>query len=89
MSWLRDALNALAWAVAAATMGVALALSGLVGGLVPIVLPLAVAPILAYRWHGSSRVAWLVGSWVVVLVASAVVLLLWVFRDFRFRAIQG
>ncbi|CAN5187531.1 hypothetical protein BH11PLA2_BH11PLA2_39420 [soil metagenome] len=89
MSWLQDALYALAWAVAAATMGVAVALSGFFGGLVPIVLPLVAAPLLAYRRHDSTRVAWLVALWEVVFVASAVVLLLWAFRDFRFRAMQG
>lgn len=67
MGWFRDGLKALVWAVAAAGASIALASSGLVGGLLPNLLPLLVAPPLAFRWHHSGRVAGLVGLWVLVL----------------------
>ena len=89
MSWLRDIFKALGWAIAAAAISITLGLSGVVSGPLPALLPLVAAPILAYRWHKSGRLAGLVAAWLVVLVAAGVLLLLWDLQDFKFRAIQG
>ena len=89
MSWLRDTFRALGWAVAAFGISVGVGLSGIGTGLLPALLPLIAAPILALRWHQSWRIAGLVAVWLVVLVAAGVLLLLWDLRDFKFRAIQG
>ena len=86
MNWLRDVLLALLWAVVAASLSVALEVCGLVAGFVPILLPLVAAPMLAFRWHRSRRIAWLVAAWVLVLAAAGILYLVWEFRDFQFRA---
>lgn len=89
MGWLRDTLRALGWAVAAAVLGVVLLSSRAVHGLIPHLLPLAAAPVGAYWYHRSKRVTWLTAAWVLVFVVATVLWVLWAFRDFRFRAIQG
>ncbi len=89
MNWFRDILRGLLWAVGAAVLTAGVAYSGLTHGLAPLVLVLALGPAAAYRFHRSPRVAWLTFGWVLLVVGAVVGWVLWAFRDFHFRAIQG
>ena len=89
MEWFRDISKAFGWAVGAAGIAVALPYTGLFSGLAPVIAPLVIAPVVAYQYHRSARIAWLVAAWLAVLVAVAASLIAWAFRDFHFRAIQG
>lgn len=88
MGYFRDALKALAWAVVAASLFFALAHSGWVLGSSS-VLPLLAAPLVAFRWHHSGRIAGLVAVWLLVLGAVAVALFFWAIRDLQFRGPSG
>jgi len=87
--WLRDILKGLLWAVGAAALVIGVAYSGFSHGLAPLVVIPALAPVAAYQVHRSPRVAWLTLGWVLLLVGAFIGLVLWAFRDFHFRAIQG
>jgi len=63
--------------------------AGLFSGVTRLILSLVVAPVVAYRWHHSRRLAVLVAGWELVLLVAAALALAWAFRDFKFRAIQG
>ena len=89
MSWLRDTLKALVWAVGAAALAIAVAYSGVSHGLTAPAVTLAFGPAAAYRFHRSPRVAWLTLGWLALLIAAAAGFLWWELRDFHFRAIQG
>lgn len=89
MTWLGDILKGLLWAVCAAALTVAVALSGVTHGLAPLVLVLALGPAAAYRYHRSPRVAWVTLAWVLLFVGGFIGWVLWAFRDFHFRVIQG
>jgi len=89
MTWLRDIAKASVWATVAFLIAIAFLRAGLFGSVTPLVLTLVVAPVAAYRWHHSRRFGALVAGWEVVLLVAAGLALAWVFRDFKFRAIQG
>lgn len=89
MNWFRDISKGLLWAVGAAALAVAVASAGVIHGLIPLLLVLALGPAAAYRFHASPRVAWLTLAWVLLLVGCVIGWVLWAFRDFHFRAIQG
>jgi hypothetical protein len=89
MNRLRDTLKALGWAVGASAVCLLLAASGAIHGLAPHLAPLAVAPVLAFFYHRSRRIVGLVIGWECLFATAAVLWLLWAFRDFQFRAIQG
>jgi hypothetical protein len=82
-------LKALGWAVAAVALAVGAAFSGVTHGLAPPVALLGFAPLAAYGFHRSPRVAWLTLAWVLLLAVAFAAWVWWAFRDFRFRAIQG
>lgn len=88
-SWFRDVLKGLLWAVCAAAVTAVVSFSGVIHGLALLVAILALAPVAAYGFHRSPRVAWLTLAWVLLLVGIFIGWVLWAFRDFQFRAIQG
>jgi O-antigen ligase len=89
MSWLRDTLKALGWATAAAAVCFCVLVSGVFGGWGVYAGVLVGVPFLAYSYHHSRRVAGLVAGWEGLFATAVVIWIVWAFRDFRFRAIQG
>jgi hypothetical protein len=89
VNWFRDIVKALGWAVAAIALAVAAVFAGLTHGLTPPVATLGFAPLAAYGFHRSPRIAWLTLAWVLLFVGAIVAWVWWAFKDFHFRAIQG
>jgi hypothetical protein len=81
MNWLRDALKALGWAVAATALCVGVLLSAAIGGWEVYAVTLAVAPPLASSFHRSGRVAAMTAGWELLIVGGLVGLVDWLAGD--------
>lgn len=88
MSWLRDALISLGWAVIAVALAAVASHAGW-SGKTPLVLPLIAAPVLAYHMHRSKRIGWLTLGWSILCIAGIVLMFALALSNMRFRAIQG